>query len=282
MKRIYLLVLSLILIVSFSLGQSTGPFTPMNNSTSGSGASWGNLGGVLAVDNNPAYADLAQYPTCNSFICYYSNVASFAGFGFSIPTGATVTGIQLDAMQRVSSPGGGIHDSILVLALNGVAVGNDHADPDNWLDTPTMNAYGDSLDTWGYSWTAAEINDPNFGLLYRVTNDSYDQPASLDFLAMTVYYQTGTGIGSQSSSPWNIGFVGSSLKISGRSSALDVGTIVEVRSLQGKLEYSQKAENKSGLMDLDIDCSFWSAGVFLVNIISSNTVKIQRKVILVK
>ena len=280
MKRLYLFVFGFIGAVSLSFGQSVGPFGPSIYATSGSGAGWSNLEGVSAVDNNPAYADLAQYPTCNSFICYHSDLASFAGFGFIIPNGVSITGIQIDAMQRVSSPGGGIHDSSLVLSLNGLALGSDHADPDNWLDTPTMNVYGDSTDTWDYSWTPIEINDPNFGLLYRVTNDSYDQPASLDFLSMTVYYQTGTGINSQSSSPWNIGFINTKLLISGQSSILSSGARVEVRSLEGKLEYSNELEPGSGNIDLSIDCSSWSAGVFLVNVISSNVIKIQRKVLL--
>ncbi len=125
-----------------SFGQSSGPSTPLVYSTSGDGTSWANLAGIQVVDNNPAYSDLAQYPTCNSFQCYYSNIASFTGIGFSIPGSATITGIKLDAMQRVSSPGGGIRDSMLHPSLNGTNHGVDHADSDFWLDTPTILAEG--------------------------------------------------------------------------------------------------------------------------------------------
>ncbi len=258
-----------------TMAQSTGPMIPANYSTTGLGAGWSNLGGVQSVDNNPAYADLAQYPTCNSIICYYSDLAQFAGFGFSVPLSATITGIRIDAMQRVSSPGGGIRDSVFVLSLNGLSIGSDHSDPSYWLDTPTLNIYGDSTDNWSYPWTPSEINDLNFGLLYRVTNDSYDQPASLDYLSMTVYYQTGTGIKSQTSTPWDIRFKENNLLISAEASILSKGFKVEVMDLQGKIYYSK--EFGQGKLDLAINATPWAKGIFVVNIESADGSSVQRK-----
>lgn len=282
MKRVFLVLCCFLTGSILTSAQNSGPNSPLTYSTSGTGSSWANLGGILSVDNNPAYVDLAQFPTCNSFMCYYSNTASFTGFGFAIPLTATITGIQVDAMQRVSSPGGGIHDSVLVLILNGTAVSSNYADPTNWLDTPTMNTYGDSTDTWAYSWVPAEINDPSFGLEYSLTNDSYDQPASLDFLSMTVYYQTGTGIKSQTSKPWQIGFVGSKLKISAEGSTLVNGVRVDVRNIEGKLYFSQDIDTGQNNLDLNIDASAWDAGLFVVNIVSAEGSNYQKKVVLIK
>lgn len=260
--------------------QSQGPFSPTAFNGNGAGAPWANLGGVHTVDNNPAYVDLAQYPTCNSGMCYYSNEASFSGFAFSVPSTAIITGIKLDVMQRVSSPGGGIRDSILMLAMNGAGVGSDYANPAYWTDTPTLNSYGDSLDTWSYTWYPSSVNDANFGLIYRLTNDSYDQPASVDYLSMTVFYQNGTGISSQTSKPWEIVFSEGSLSISVEASVLSNGYLVEVRDVQGRLFFSDQYGQGQSKLDLSIDASLWSNGVYVVSVLSSEGYATQRKVIL--
>ena len=277
MKSSLICVLAFFVGLMATIAQSTGPMIPANNSTTGLGAGWSNLGGVQYVDNNPAYVDLAQYPTCNSFICYYSDIAQFSGFGFSIPSSATITGIRIEAMQRVSSPGGGIRDSVVVLSLNGVIVGADHSDPSYWFDTPTLNTYGDSTDTWSYNWSPSEINDPSFGLLYRVTNDSYDQPASLDYLAMNVYYETGTGVMSQTSTPWNIRFKERNLIISAEASILAKGFKVDVSDLQGKIYYSHEFDQGQRKLDLAINAASWANGIFVVNVESADGFSFQRK-----
>jgi|GEM_PF-1875428 len=268
------------IVLCFS--QSSGPNSPNTYSTTGTGAGWSNLSGIIAVDNNPAYADLAQFPTCNSFLCYHSDIAHFTGFGFAIPSTATITGIKIDVSQRVSSPGGGIRDSLIMLSLNGNMLGADRSDTSYWLDTPTMNAYGDSLDTWGYSWTPGDVNDPTFGLQYQLTNDSYDQPASLDYLSMTVYYQTGTGIISQSSTPWEIRFIGSTLDIHGEAGFLASGAELEVRTTGGKSILKKTIDPGKNRLDLSLNAIEWPSGIYIVSITSTTGNTIQRKVILIK
>ena len=60
----------------------------------------------------------------------------------------------------------------------------------------------------------------------------------LDYLSMTVYYQTGTGIKSQTSTPWDIRFKENNLLISAEASILSKGFKVEVMDLQGKISVS--------------------------------------------
>jgi len=280
MKSTLFFIFSLFCYVLTVNAQSTGPQTPGTYVASGNGVGWSNLAGVHAVDNSPAYADLAQYPNCSGPLCYYSNIANFSNFSFSIPSNATITGIVVDANQRVSSPGGGIRDSVMVLALNGIALGTDHSDPSYWLDSPTMNSYGDSTDTWGYAWSPTEINDISFGLMYQVTNDSYDQPASLDYLAMTIYYQSGTGIESQKSTPWNIGFYENTLVINGEASIISKGVKVEVRQMDGKLQYLYDSTSGTSKLDLHLNVSSWTSGVYIITITSAEGASVQRKAIL--
>lgn len=282
MKKIFKSFILFIALPSIGISQSAGPATSTLYSTSGTGISWGNLSGVVAIDNNPAYADLAQYPTCNNFLCYYSNIASFAGFNFSIPSTATVTGVKLDILQRVNSPGGGIHDSTLLLSLNGTTYGNNHATTLNWFDTPTIQTYGSSTDTWGYAWTATQINTPGFGFQYKITNTSYDQTASVDYLTMTVYYQTGTGLESQTSTPWQVGFTGSILSINAQSSAISLGAQIKVNNIAGETVYQSKNPSGNDRIDLKIDAAKWNAGIYIVNIQPENGKLFQQKVVLVK
>ncbi len=281
MKKHLLSILTFLLTIVNLNAQTAGPFFPITYATSGQGAGWANLVGVQYVDNSPAYVDLAQFPTCNNFMCYYSNVASFTGFNFAIPAGSTIEGIQIDMLQRVSSPGGGIHDSALVLVLNGAPVGNVTVNPNNWNDVPTVYTYGGATDNWGSSWTPALINDPTFGLLFRVTNSSYDQPASVDHLTMTIYYQTGTGIFSQTSSPLVISFKNNFLQITSEGSNYLAGGKVEVVSMDGKILCSTVIQSGQSTLNVNFDAQNWSKRIYVVNIYSNSGNSIQRKVVLV-
>ena len=280
MKKYLLFVLPGLLTFIISNAQSTGPIFPTTYATSGQGAGWGNLVGVQYVDNSPAYVDLAQFPTCNNFMCYYSNVASFSQFNFAIPGGSTITGIQIDMLQRVSSPGGGIHDSVLVLSLNGIPVGNIYVNPNNWSDVPTVYTYGGATDSWGSSWTAASINDPTFGFMFQVTNSSYNQPASVDHLTMTIYFQTGTGVSSQTSSPVFIGIKDNFLQILSESSNYASGGKVEIMNMAAQILFEASIENGQKAINVAVDTQNWNNGIYMVNLYSNAGSFIQRKVVL--
>jgi hypothetical protein len=279
---------NLLLLISLSLttfyiteAQSDGPKISTTYSANGSGASWSNLSGVAAIDNSPAYADLAQHPTCNNFMCYYSNVATFSGFGFNIPLSATITGIQLNIMQRVSSPGGGIHDSSLVLTVGGVSYGDDYKNDSNWFDTPTIRTYGGPSDTWNHTWTPQQVNDPTFGFRYRLTNSSYDQPASVDYLTMTVYYQAGTGFYSPTSTSLDIGVSNNTLVVSGSLSSTNEGCILEVSDILGKVFYKKEIEADNLSIYSQTDLSSWARGTYIVNV-SRGTRITTKKIVLRK
>lgn len=259
--------------------QSVGPNTPSNYSTSGSGAAWGNLSGVQAIDNSPAYVDLAQYPTCNNFMCYRSNKANFNNFGFNVPLNATIVGIEAAILQRVSSPGGGIHDSILTLGLNGSALGINKASALNWFDTLNTQTYGGPNDLWGTTLTPNDVNDATFGLYYEITNTSYDQTASVDYMTMTVYYQIGTSIQAQSSKPWYINFENDNLVI-------DISNIADELSLKlfdatGRMVY-HKDYNSNYFLKETINSQGWKSGLYYLQLEGKSGISFRKKVLLLK
>lgn len=281
MKKIIFLLLTTTLFCASILAQTTSTMIPMTYSSNGTGASWSNLSGVQLVDNSPAYVDLAQYPTCNNFMCYRSNVASLSGFGFAVPLTATITGVQLDIMQRVNSPGGGIHDSVLTLAMNGVAMGNNKASASNWFDTPQTQIYGGSTDTWGNTLSASDINDSGFGIHYEITNTSYDQAASVDFMSMTVYYQIGTSLYTQSSSPWYVTLNENSLHINVQCTILNYATL-NVYNAMGQPVYEQVYNSNPYQIEENINSTNWPSGLYIINVENAQGLIFHKKLNLVK
>jgi len=280
--KIAISILCMLILFNFgTYAQSAGPLAPMSYSTSGTGASWGNLSGVQLVDNSPAYVDLAQYPTCNSFMCYRSNIASFSGFGFTVPLTAIITGVQLDILQRVSSPGGGIHDSVLTLAMNGVAIGSNKASSTNWFDTPQTQIYGGSTDTWGNVLSVNDVNDSGFGILYEITNTSYDQTASVDFMSMTIHYLLGTTLYEQSSIPLLVNLNENSLVIKAQTES-EYGATLKVFSSNGQLVYNQVYTTNHHQIDENISTINWHSGLYLVHIENAKGVIFRKKMTLVK
>lgn len=280
-KLVYSIFLFLLFLHNnICFAQSFETNSPSAYNTFGTGAPWSNLSGVQFTDNNPAYVDLAEYPTCNSFMCYRSNVSSYSGLGFNIPVSAVLTGIQVNILQRVSSPGGGIHDSVLTLALNGSAIGINHAIANNWFDTPTMQTYGNSNDLWGTTLSAADINNSTFGLLYQITNTSYDQTASVDSLSVTVFYTVGTSIFSQTSTPFFVEFINDQLVVKAQFQRFQ-NVSMSIINGNGQVLYRKRFSEQLQLNE-EISAQNWAPGIYFVRIEEREATLLRKKLILVK
>ena len=123
----------------------------------GLGANWNNPGNIGSSDNNRAIADIGT----NSV----SDYLKASGFGFAIPAGAIIDGIQV-SIERQEEFGGGnvrVRDND-VLLVSGATVSNDKASSTFWTDADVIANYGGVADNWGASWTPALINDPSFGV----------------------------------------------------------------------------------------------------------------------
>lgn len=115
-------------------------------------------------------------------------------FGFSIPLTATINGIQVE-VERFASLGG-FRDMSIRLVQGGVISGNDNIVRATGLDWPVFDpntyvSYGNSTDLWGLTWTPSDINDPNFGVVYRAWRTSTaaeTKTGFIDHIRMTVCY----------------------------------------------------------------------------------------------
>lgn len=154
---------------------------------SGGGQGWTNIDAAWASDN--AYAQCA-YSILN-FNGWQSNYLIQEGFGFSVPTGSTIDGIEV-RVERRRGGSGDVVDASVRLVQAGTITGNDKAKTsDIWQTTDTLIYYaGSSTDLWGATWTAAQINASGFGVAFAAneTAENYTAIAQVDHIQVIVYY----------------------------------------------------------------------------------------------
>jgi len=147
---------------------------------------WTGLTNVGTQDNIYAQASVANSDISNYLKC--------TGYGFSIPAGATITGITVgpwlnatytmldNAMQLVK--GGVIQATNLA---TGATIPNGGG---TLAATPTQFTYGGSTNLWGNTWTPADINNANFGAAFAAQRGGYasTQQAAVDAMPITIDY----------------------------------------------------------------------------------------------
>jgi len=149
--------------------------------TYNNGGYWAYPERAQSDDNTYAYS--AVYPGTSDFLHAY-------GFHFSIPSGATIRGIKV-TIGRFGDNGSQIRDEFVKLKKNDVFVGdNKAATATYWPITETLIEYGGENDLWGTTWTAADINNNNFGMSLVVTqpNTILWANANVDYIKIAVYY----------------------------------------------------------------------------------------------
>ncbi len=145
---------------------------------------WTDTGYVVgAADNSCANASLGWAENAMSDYLRATN------YGFSIPSDTIINGIAVTVLRRDTSGNGAI-DADLYLLKGGAMVGTNHAASTKWPTTLTVANYGGAADLWGSSWTAAEINSPDFGISLSATNThpAASRTASVDYIQITVTY----------------------------------------------------------------------------------------------
>jgi hypothetical protein len=170
------------------------PSTGANDTTVGSVA-WSNPGSISAQDGSSASAAL------NSFGGSPSNYLKGTGFGFSIPTGATINGILLEVYRTGNSF---ITDSSVKLVKGGVIGGTDRSAGATWSATGWAS-FGGSTDLWGQTWTPADINAASFGAVLSAATTALNATASVDAFRITVYYtQPTTAVSRTITAKWTV------------------------------------------------------------------------------
>ncbi len=134
----------------------------------------------------------------------WSDPLQATNFGFSIPAGATITGIEVQVEKKAEDTY--VYDQGMRLLINNILSGNDKSNLSVlWPSTDAVWSYGGADDTWGLALTPGMVNDINFGVSMgcKVIGTG---PAYIDAIAIIVYYEpapppVGIALSSDGSSP---------------------------------------------------------------------------------
>ena len=151
--------------------------------TGGGAVAWTNPGNAASSDNVYAITTLDGQ---------ISNTLQCLNYGFSIPTGATILGIEVN-IERKSSATPGSDDASVSLVKAGTVQGSDLQTNTAYPTADTVEVHGGSTQLWGLAWTPADINAANFGAAFRAQKASAAGAAqiiSVDEIEITVYYST--------------------------------------------------------------------------------------------
>src|SRR6478672_5170058 len=185
--RSLLLVLLLFISGQYSNAQTAGPFN------SGTGTNVTGIGSVawatpnnIVVSGDGAYAT-ASLASTNST----SNYLQGSNYGFSIPTGAIINGFEVTINRMTTTNGGrAAKDQFVSMVKNGVVIGTNKAAATAYTSSLVVATYGSSTDTWGTTWTPADVNQTNFGAVLSAISTNSSPVVSVDYIRIKVYYTT--------------------------------------------------------------------------------------------
>lgn len=187
MIRLLALVL---LLPAAALGQSqtsspaTGSCT--NQTGFGTGA-WSNPGN--AVSSNTSYASATVDGSSTNFL-------RCLNYGFSIPAGATIVGIEVNVERKSDrTSNGGSQDAAMRLVKAGVIQATDRSTATIYPTVDGVETHGSPTDLWGTTWTPADVNASNFGAAFAATKPDSNGPGhtiTVDYMSITVYYTAPT------------------------------------------------------------------------------------------
>jgi len=136
-----------------------GPLFP------GTGASDASVGVTAWTNPGNISADDGVYATCTSNSPQYLKATNF---GFSIPDGATIDGIEVKIQLFRTGPRVHTVSNVRMVKADGSISTTNRASDNTVINTTeTENTYGGDSILWGETWTAADINDADFGVVFN-------------------------------------------------------------------------------------------------------------------
>ncbi|HLA06556.1 MAG TPA: M14 family metallopeptidase [Anaerolineales bacterium] len=138
--------------------------------------------GVFAVDNNSG--------TNNNTSCTSNRKDRhvFSNYGFSIPSGATITGIEVRADARVDGTAGA-PKLCAQISWNGGATWTAVKSTSALTTSEATYLLGGTTDTWGRTWASGDFTNANFRIRVTDVAGNTSRDFSLDWLAVRVLYQ---------------------------------------------------------------------------------------------
>ncbi|WP_081170847.1 T9SS type A sorting domain-containing protein [Niastella populi] len=206
-KRPFRIVMLFICFILFSIPYAqaqciaSGPNSPASSASvpySGSDYSFSNPTNALANDNNVSTA-----ASVLSLFNQQTDYLQVKNFGFNIPTGASICGIEVHVVKSADNVLlnlASVTDYNVRIIKNNSLTGPNMADPAQWSASDTYITYGGVNDLWGTSWSPSDINSNNFGFSIAgeiITTVSLFPTARIDQISITVHYLDPTVLSAQ-------------------------------------------------------------------------------------
>ena len=150
---------------------------------------WSNPGNITADDTS--YATL--------FLAGQTHYLKATNFGFSIPTDATIDGIEVGFNRSKTIGGfGDVTDEVISIVLADGSIGSEDKSAGASWNTTTFvtDTFGGSSDLWSETWAFGDINDSDFGVVLSATVFVPSESAAtarVDFVEITVTYTEAGG-----------------------------------------------------------------------------------------
>lgn len=162
--------------------------------------------------NNPlnALANDGNRATATSLLQLFGDETTdylqVKGFGFNIPTAASICGIQATVIRSASNVDlvfhtSSVKDNDVRLLKNGTLTGTNKAyTSTEWPSADGSATYGSNSDLWGSTWSPADINNSNFGFSISAKihgTVSLFPAARINYISLTVSYLDPTLLSAQ-------------------------------------------------------------------------------------
>jgi hypothetical protein len=123
---------------------------------------WANVGNAKSSDG---FYSVAEVPSGTTATAHYLKATNF---GFTVPGGETIVGIQA-SIERSEAGGntGEVTDSRIRIVKGGtIQAAGDHSAGAKWPSVDTIAHLGGQGDLWSNTWTTTDINNSGFGVAF--------------------------------------------------------------------------------------------------------------------
>lgn len=126
-----------------------------------------------------------------------SHYLTGTNFGFTVPAGSTILGIQVEWKRTHVGGAGHDIDNSAKIIQDSVIGGTEKSVGAVWTDSSLQyDSFGGAADLWGLAWTVAQINSSGFGAALSATGQTAAAAtATVDALRITVTYSAGVSAG---------------------------------------------------------------------------------------
>lgn len=118
-----------------------------------------------------------------------TNQLKASAFGFTLPAGALVRGVEVGIERSASGSATALKDQDVRVLVKGAPLPTNGAKNIPWATADTAASYGSATELWGATAIqAGEVEAADFGVLLTVTASAADTPR-VDAISMTVHFE---------------------------------------------------------------------------------------------